>query len=174
MRYFKKIEGEKIYLSPVNIDDYELYTKWLNNPNITQYLSIHNSLVTLNGEKAFLENNNEWMMAIVKKEDDTLLGNIGLDNIDYKNGNAELGIFIGEEENTGKGYGSEAINLLVNYAFNVLRLHSIYLRTYDINERAQKAYRKCGFKECGKIHEALYRDGKYHDIIYMEVIKGNE
>lgn len=175
MKYFKKLEGEHVYISPMNLDDAEIYTKWLNNPNITQYLSVHNSLVTISGERSYLENfcQKEWHLCIVKKENDELIGNIGLDKVDYKNGSAELGIFIGDEENLGKGYGSEAIKLLLNYAFNELRLHNIGLTMYDINERAQKAYTKCGFKEYGRRHEALFRDGKYHDIVYMEVINSN-
>ncbi len=172
MKYFKKLEGEHVYISPMNIDDAEIFTKWLNDPKITQFLTIHNSLVSISGEKDYVENfcKEEFHMSIIKKENDELIGNIGLDAIDYKNGTAELGIFIGDEENLSKGYGSEAIKLLTDYAFKELRLHSIMLRTYDINERAQKAYQKCGFKEFGRWHESLYRDGKYHDVIYMELI----
>ena len=172
MKYFKKLEGKRVYLSPVNPDDYELYTKWLNDSNITQFLSIHNSLVTLTGEKDFLEKacNEEFIFAIVKCENDELLGNTGLSKIDYKNGSAEFGIFIGDEENLSKGYGSEAINLLLKFAFEELRLHNIMLTVYDLNPRAQRAYTKCGFKEIGRRHEAIYRDGKCHDLIYMEIV----
>lgn len=172
MKYFKKLIGERIYISPMNVEDAEIYTKWLNNSEITQYLSIHNSLVSITGERDYLENfsKQEFHMCIVKIENDELIGNISLENIDYKNGSAELGIFIGDEKNLGKGYGSEAIRLLTNFGFKELRLHSIYLRVYDINKRAQKAYEKCGFKEYGRQHEAMYRDGMYHDIIHMELI----
>ena len=99
MKYFKKLEGEKVYLSPINLDDYETYVKWLNNPRITQFLSTNDSLITLSNEKELLEKiaNEEFTYAIVRKEDDTLLGNVGLLRIDYKDGKASLGIFIGEE-----------------------------------------------------------------------------
>lgn len=172
MKYFKKLEGEHVYISPMNPEDAEINTKWLNNPNITQYLSVHNSLVSILGEKDYLENysKKEWDLCIVKKENDKLIGNIGLDHVDYKNGTAELGIFIGEEDELGKGYGSEAIKLLTNYAFKELRLHNIGLTVYELNPRAQKAYAKCGFKEYGRRHGALFRDGEYHDIVYMELI----
>lgn len=172
MKYFKKLVGENIYISPMNPEDIEINTRWLNNSEITKYLSIHNCLVSLGGEKDYLENycKEEFHMCIVKLANDELIGNIALEHLDYKNGSAELGIFIGEEDNLSKGYGTEAINLLTNYAFKELRLHTIYLRVYDINERAKKAYTKCGFKECGRLHEAVFRNGKYHDIIYMELI----
>ena len=172
MKYFKKLEGEHVYISPMHPDDAETYAKWLNNPNITKYLSVHNSIVTIEGEKEYINNfqNKEFNLAIIKKENDELIGNIGLSDVDYKSGTATLGIFIGEEENLSKGYGSEAIKLLIDYAFKELRLHNIMLETYDINERAQKAYQKCGFKEFGRRHEARFTDGTYHDIILMEII----
>ncbi len=172
MKYFKKLVGERIYISPMNPDDAEIYTKWLNDENIVQYLSIHNSLVSIPGEKEYLDNccKQEFHMCIVKLDNDELIGNIALENIDYKNGSAELGIFIGEESNLSKGYGSEAINLMTNFGFKELRLHTIYLTVFGNNERAKKAYTKCGFTECGRRHEALYRDGKYYDLIYMELI----
>ena len=175
MKYFKKMEGEKVYLSPINLDDTELYVKWLNNPRITDFLDCNDNLITLSNEKDFLEKiaNEEFTFAIVKKEDDTLLGNVGLTKIDYKNGRAELGIFIGEEDNLSKGYGSEAIKLLLEFAFNEIRLHTVMLTVFSNNPRAIKAYNKCGFKEFGRRHEAIYHKGEYIDLIYMEVINEN-
>ena len=175
MRYFKKIEGEKVYLSPINQDDYETYVKWLNNPNITQYLDCNDSLITLSNEKEILERigNEEFCFAIIKKEDDTLLGNVGVTKIDYKNGRAELGIFIGDEDNLSKGYGSEAIKLIINFVFSEIRLHTVMLTVFANNPRAIKAYTKCGFKEFGRRHEAIYHNGEYLDLVYMEIINEN-
>lgn len=172
MKYFRKLEGEHVYLSPMNPEDIEIYTKWLNDPEILRYLNLRNSLISIVGEKEFLEKNanTEFCLSIVRSDNDELLGNISLKNIDYKNGFAELGIFIGETNNLSKGYGSEAIKLLTNYAFKELRLHTVYLTYFEENVRAQKAYTKCGFVECGRRHEALFYNGKYHDLVYMELI----
>ena len=176
MKYFKKLEGEKVYISPMNPDDVEIYTKWLNNYNITRYLSIHNQTVSLLSEKEYLEkfSKQDNHFCIVKKENDELIGSIAFDNVDYKNGTAELGIFIGEEDNLSRGYGSEAIQLLINYGFNELRIHNIMLTVLSDNQRAICSYTKCGFKEFGRRHEAMYRNGKYIDIIYMELINKNK
>ena len=173
MKYFKKLEGEKVYLSPINPDDYEIYTKWLNDPDVTKYLTCHNKLVSLLGEKEFLEKFSceEFNFGIINKNDDTLLGNIGLNDINYKDGTASLGIFIGECNTFNKGYGTDAIKLIINFAFNELRLHNIRLDVLEFNERAIHVYEKCGFKEYGRRHEAMYRDGKYIDLIEMEIIK---
>ena len=54
MKYFRKLEGEHVYISPMNPEDAETYTKWLNNPNISQYVSVHNSLVSIVGEKEYI------------------------------------------------------------------------------------------------------------------------
>jgi RimJ/RimL family protein N-acetyltransferase len=175
MKYFKKVEGEKVYLSPINLDDCELYVKWLNNPNITQYLDCNDSLITLSRERELLEKigNEEFCFAIIRKEDDTLLGNVGVTKIDYKNGRGNLGIFIGEEENLSKGYGSEAIKLILDFVFKEIRLHSVDLTVFGNNPRAIKAYTKCGFKEFGRRHDAIFHNGEYIDLIYMEIINEN-
>ena len=172
MKYFKKLVGEKVYLSPMNPEDYEIYTKWLNDANITKYLSTHNHMVSLLGEKEYLEkmSREDVHFSIIKKDNDELMGSIAFDVVDYKNGNASLGIFIGNEDNLSKGYGSEAIKLLIEYGFKELRLHNIMLTVLSNNPRAIKCYEKCGFKEFGRRHEALYRNGEYIDEIYMEII----
>ena len=172
MKYFKKLEGEKVYLSPMNVEDAEIYTKWLNDVNIVQYLNVHNALVSVQGERNYIENfcTREFHLAIIKKDTDEVIGNIALENPDYKNGTCELGIFIGEEDNLDKGYGSEAIKLLTNYGFKELRLHTIYLMVFSNNPRAIRAYEKCGFVECGRRHEAVFLGGKYIDLVYMELI----
>ena len=172
MKYFKKLVGEKVYLSPLNPDDNEKYTKWLNDANITRFLSIHNHMVSLFGEREYLEkaSKEDTNFAIVNVHNDELLGSISFDTVDYKNGCATLGIFIGEEDNLSKGYGSEAIKLLLAFGFNQLRLHNVMLTVHSDNPRAIKCYTKCGFKEFGRRHECIYRDGKYIDLIYMEIV----
>ena len=85
--------------------------------------------------------------------------------------NAELGIFIGEENYRGNGYGTEAINLLLEYGFKYLNLHSIKLSLLSINERAHKCYLKCGFKDTGKNREEIFLHGKYYDKLYMDILE---
>ncbi len=68
MKYFRKLEGEHVYLSPMHVDDAEIFVKWLNNPEINQYLNIRNSLITLLGEKEFLEKytKEEFNLSIIR------------------------------------------------------------------------------------------------------------
>ena len=171
MKYFKKIVGERLYLSPMNVEDAETYVNWLNSRNVSDNLGMTASVVRVPGEKEYIESkkSNDYDFSIVLN-DDTLIGNISLMDVNTVSGKATLGVFIGDESNRNKGYGTEAIKLLVDYGFNILRLHNIDLNVFDFNEGAIKSYEKAGFKEYGRRHESYFLDGKYHDEISMEII----
>ena len=176
MKYFKKIEGENVYLSPMNADDIEIFTKWVNDFNVTDNLGNSSKLFTKENELEWLNKCNiegKLQFSIIKNEDNSLIGNCGFNEIDYLKQTATIGIFIGEEINRNKGYGSEAIKLLIEYGFNYLNLNNIMLKVYSFNERAIKAYKKCGFQEFGHRHETYPLKGKLYDEIYMEILKKN-
>lgn len=173
MRYFKKIVGERVYLSPINSDDYLKYVEWLNNYEISKGVNHHTSIISINSEKEWLEKqgNEKYNFAIVNKENDTLLGNISLMKINEINRTAELGIFIGDENYLSRGYGSEAIMLLLEYGFKYVNLNNVMLKVFDFNKRAIKAYEKCGFKTFGVWKNSHYFNGKYGDEIFMNILK---
>ena len=175
MKYFKKMIGDKVYLSPVNSDDYLKYVEWLNNYNIAKGVNQIRNILTIEAEKEFLSKKTDdcYNFSIINKSNDMLLGNISLMKVDFVDRTAELGIFIGEEDNLGKGYGSDAIRLILEYGFNQLNLNNIMLRVYSFNELAINAYKKCGFKIFGTLKEAHYFEGKYCDEIYMNILKRN-
>ena len=172
MRYFKKILGERIYLSPINIDDVEVYTKWLNDFNVSGNLGNYRMMISLTSEKKILEEltSEGHNYAIILAKDDTLIGNVGLMGIDNINRVATVGLFIGETENRGKGYGGEALRLILDFGFNTLNLHNIMLNVNSDNEQGIACYKKVGFKEFGRRSEAVYKDGKYIDLLYMEIL----
>lgn len=131
MKYFKKIEGEKVYLSPMNLEDIEKYVKWMNDFSTTDGLGSSSKVTTFESERAWLINNmdkKEQQFAIVLKETDKLIGNCGFVDINHLHQRGEVGLFIGEEENRSKGYGTEALSLLVEYGFNYLNLKNIMLK----------------------------------------------
>lgn len=175
MKYFKKIIGDRIYLSPMSTEDVEIFTQWLNDFNTTDYLARSGMIITLPSEKEYLENktnrNNEAKFAIVTLDEEKLIGTVSLEQINPINRDAVLGIFIGEKDYRNNGYGTEAIKLILEYGFNYFNLHSIRLDVLSFNERAQKCYKKCGFKEAGKIRQCKYVDGKYYDVIEMDILK---
>ena len=120
MKYFKKLVGEKIYLSPRSSEDAELFTEWLNDFEITDYIGRSSILTTIEGEREYLENNSklEATFVIVTLEENKMIGTVSLENIDHINKTATLGIFIVDKEYRNKGYGTEAVNLILDYGFN--------------------------------------------------------
>jgi RimJ/RimL family protein N-acetyltransferase len=172
MRYFKKLTGERIYLSPMNKDDAEIYTKWLNDAAVSGYLGNFSSMVSLDSEQRALERmtSEGCNFAIVRLSDDTLIGNISLNAIHQIDRNATVGVFIGEAVNRGKGFGTEALRLILNYGFKTLNLHNIALTVHADNECGLACYKKVGFREYGRRHESKFKDGRYVDLVYMELL----
>jgi RimJ/RimL family protein N-acetyltransferase len=171
MKYFPKIVGKRLYLSPMNLEDAERYAQWLNDLSTTRYLTLASAQVTLHGEREAMANlSKDHAYAIVEKDGDALLGNCGLFAIDSVSRSAEVGIFIGEESKRGQGYGSEALRLLCDYGFNILNLRSIHLKTYAFNARAAASYRKAGFKDAGRMRQAHFYSGAYHDVLFMDIL----
>ena len=172
--YYKKVEGERVYLSPMSIEDADKYTKWMNDFKVTDGINNSSKLITLESEKKWLEENtstNNYNFSIVKKENNELIGNCSFHDLDRTYGNATVGVFIGEEENRGKSYGMEALKLLISYGFDYLNLNNIMLNVYSFNESAIKCYKKVGFKEIGKRRNAVMIKNKRYDIIYMDLIR---
>ena len=173
MRYYKKLVGERIYLSPVNIEDAEKYVEWFSDFKMTDGIKKSSEIVTVESEREWLENslkNNNYNFAIVDLENDELIGNCGIMNINQKDRNAELGIFIGNEDKRNKGYGAEALRILLDYCFNYLNLNNVELGVMSFNERAIACYKKVGFKEYGRRRESYFLNGKYYDTIYMDIL----
>jgi len=174
MKYFKKIPGERVYLSPYSPEDIELYTKWMNDSAVTDGLGDTNVQFNLINEKEWIDDilkKAEPAFAIVSAETDKAIGGIGLFEIKPVHRSASVGILIGDYENRGKGFGTEAMKLIVGYGFDVLNLRNIMLRVYDFNEIAYKSYLKVGFKEMGRQRGAHYLNNKYHDIIHMDITR---
>ena len=144
MKYFKKIVGERIYLSPRNVEDVEIFTEWLNDFYITDYIGRSHQTLTLQEEKAYLEKNQDDKntFVIVDSTTNQMIGTIGLHSVDNINRTATLGIFIGDKNYWSKGYGREAIQLILDFGFNYLNLNNIDLALMEFNQRALKCYEK--------------------------------
>lgn len=172
--YFKKIEGKKVYLSPMCIDDAIKYAKWMNDFDVADKINRSCNVINVESEKVWIEKNSgigNYQFAIVKQENDELIGNCSLHDLDFINQRATVGVFIGEKENWGKGYGSEVLELLLSYGFNHLNLNNIMLTVYSFNTRAIACYKKVGFKEIGRRRGAYFKNNERYDEIYMDIIR---
>ena len=166
--------GQKCYLPPVDINDVDLYAEWLNSEEVYKYLLAGTGVLSYDVEKeALIRLSKEHVYGIIENEHDTLIGNVGLINVNHIHKTSEIGIFIGRKEYWGKGYGTEALWLLIDYAFRVLGLENIMLKVYDFNLRAQKSYEKVGFKVMGRRRNSHYYDNRRNDEIYMDIVKSD-
>ena len=177
MQFFKKLIGDRIYLSPKGTTDEELekFTEWMNDFQVTDYTGRSGQITTIVREKEWLENsarNTESRnFNIIESKDNKLIGTIGLEHFNWIERSAVLGIFIGDKDFRSNGYGTEAIKLLLEYGFKYLNLHSIRLDLLAINERAHKCYLKCGFKDTGCSREQIFLNGKYYDKLHMDILE---
>ncbi len=126
-------------------------------------------------ERDFIENamksTDQIILAIVLKQADRLIGDIFISPVEKIHHKAFLGIAIGDPGNQSKGYGTEAMELMITYSFNTLNLHRIELSVYSFNQRAFKCYKKLGFIEEGRSREAYFSNGHYHDILQMGLLE---
>ena len=172
MKYFRKLVGEKCYLSPVSMDDVEKYTEWLNDMEIGQFVTLSHQVIDIEKESELLRElvKNNCIFAIVEKDTNKVIGNCGIHQVSDVHRNASLGIFIGEKTFWNQGIGSEATNLLLDFAFNMLNMHNVYLSVLAYNKRAIRCYEKIGFKKVGVQREFMFVSGQYHDVIIYDML----
>jgi RimJ/RimL family protein N-acetyltransferase len=174
MAFYKKLVGEKCYLSPCSLEDAGKWTQWLNDLEVAIPLGDEAyTQPTLDQQREMIGNISKGhyhVFTIVALKDDEAIGRCILFNIDQVNRRGMLGIFIGEKGYWNRGFGQDAIKLLLDYGFNLLNLNNIMLGTISFNERATSCYKKVGFREIGRRREARIIGGKKYDVILMDIL----
>ena len=110
----------------------------------------------------------DW--AVLRRRDGAFLGEAVLNDLDPDNASANYRIWLAGQQAFGKGYGTEATRLVVDYAFDVAGLHRLSLGVFDFNPRARRVYEKCGFRLEGRLRHTLRWDGQWHDELVMSVL----
>lgn len=168
------IAGERVALGPLRRDLVPLYQAWISNLETTQYLSEAGASPTLDEEIEWYEQTirspNSRTFTIYALPDYQPIGTVNLHQINHKHRKANMGIMIGEPAMRGRGLGTEAVELIVDFGFNALDLHSIWLTTYEFNAAARKAYARAGFREVGRRRQCRYHAGRYWDEIHMDIL----
>lgn len=177
--YAHFIEGEKIFLREVRQTDVnENYYKWMNDIEITRYTESRfypYSMEQLQTYVSSLDGKRDSVfLAVIAKESSQHVGNIKLGNIDWIHRRADIGVIIGEKAVWGKGYASEAIALLSDYAFKRLNLHKVWAGCYSNNTGSIKAFQKAGFVEEGIQRKHYYYNGGYIDLVLLGKINEGE
>jgi RimJ/RimL family protein N-acetyltransferase len=121
-------------------------------------------------ERFTRDDKTKYDFAIYEHATMRLIGFITLRDIDYWRRTAEIGIMIGEQDCWGKGYGTETLYLVLDYAFSVLGLHNVMLSTAGYNERALRTYRRVGFREIGRRREVYSIGNKFYDTVFMDCL----
>jgi RimJ/RimL family protein N-acetyltransferase len=169
--------GKRIAFRPNNKSDATLLYKWINDPEITQFLKI-NVPKSLQEEEKWIEGHagrkpGEIILGIVLLETGQLIGTMGLHKISFVNGTAVTGSIIGEKQYWNKGYGTEAKMLLLDYAFNSLGLRKVCSSFLAFNDRSKHCLENCGYVPEGVLPQQIFRNGGYVDEILMAVYKEN-
>jgi RimJ/RimL family protein N-acetyltransferase len=168
------IYGTITRLRRIERDDIPTFVRWFADPEVREFLLLNRPISIAEEEQWFvqqLQSQNAELFAI-ETNDGIHIGNIGLHDINWLHRSAEMGIVIGHKQYWGKGYGSDAIRTLLRFAFDEMNLHRVQLTVYEDNARAIRAYEKCGLRHEGRLRDAVYRKGRYYDMLLMSVLSG--
>jgi RimJ/RimL family protein N-acetyltransferase len=172
---FKKLIGKKCYLSPLTEDLAEVWYRWFNDLEVTVPLGDEAYIATtsINQQEALMGiiNTKSHVFSIVTSDENQVIGRGGFMGLENVNRKGSIGIVIGEKRYWNKGFGTDAMSLLVYYGFMVLNLNNIMLGVFEFNKRAMECYKKIGFKEIGRRREARIINNKNYDAIYMDILR---
>lgn len=172
-----RIEGETVSLRPITAKDTEVVLSWRNSPEVVNNF-IYRKHISVQEHMNWLENKvfagEVHQFIICAKTDGVPLGSIYLQNFDEENNKAEEGIFLGANTAYGKGIGTQAAKLMLNYAFAVLGLHKVIARVLAYNKASIRMHEKVGYTQEAYFKEELFLDGRYEDLIFFGAINSRK
>jgi RimJ/RimL family protein N-acetyltransferase len=173
------LEGDLIRLAAVRSpEEAELQARWQQDSEFARLLTsnVHQPVTGQWLRETYEEFKTEvkpdlFVFIIRTRRDDHNIGFVGLEDVEWVNGNAWLGIGIGERAYWGRGYGTDAVRVSVRYAFTELDLNRVSLSVFAYNARALCAYQRVGFVIEGRARNRLSRDGQHWDLVYMGILR---
>ena len=173
----KFLKGKRVYLRPLFKEDVFLLLGWVNDQEVRQYMSMYLPSMKIDEEEWInglsKKKNTNVVLMICLNDNDRPIGIMGIHKINHKDGTATTGTFIGEKNCWGKGYGTEAKMVLLNYAFNTLNLRKICSSVYAFNKRSLRYSEKCGYIIEGTLKKHHFVNGRYVDEVLMAVFKSD-
>ena len=165
-----------VYLRPAERDDVPMFVGWFNDYSMSRTLGIRAPMSLAMEEQWFEravadQGKTGYHFVACLIADDRPIGTIGLFELDLNNGSAGLGISIGAAADRGRGHGSDMLWALLNFSFGHLRLERVWLDVYDFNPSARRVYGRVGFVDEGVSRHAIFREGAYHDLYRMAILR---
>ncbi|MFW6071566.1 MAG: GNAT family N-acetyltransferase [Candidatus Bipolaricaulota bacterium] len=168
------IEGERIGFTELREEYVELYRDWINDLEVSQFISHFGRVLTKEAENDWYKSqaeSDEPTFTIHHLPEDKPIGNCGLHNINRGNDHGEMGILLGEKEYWNRGLGTEAVRLITDFGFAAVGLHGISLSVKSFNNRARRVYEKVGYQIAGRVRDFYKIDGSYYDEIIMDILR---
>jgi len=169
------LTGKKVILRPINKEkDLPRITKWVNDPEVRQFISLDFPSLKEDEEKWFekqIGSKENVVLAIETAEEGNLVGLIGLHGIHWQQRTATTGALIGEKDYWSKGYGTDAKMILLDYAFNTLNLRKICSSVISFNHRSLNYSLRCGYKIEGRRKKQFFKNGRYYDEVLLALFK---
>jgi RimJ/RimL family protein N-acetyltransferase len=168
------LEGDRIVLRRHVPENVEAFRRWYADADVARLTRYQDGPMRADEIERFFQlralGHDSLTMAIHERESNRLIGSCAFSALDGENGSAMYHITIGEKDTWARGYGTEATQLMLDHAFGTLGLHRVALTVFEFNERAIRAYRRCGFVVEGRAREAVWRDGRWWDELAMSVL----
>ena len=170
----ERLVGDRVVLKRHVAGNLAAFMRWYADPEVSRLTRYQDGPMARPEIERFFQarvlGSDSLAMAIHERATDRLLGTCAFSQLDGENGSALFHITIGEKDTWGKGFGTEATRLMVEHAFERLRLHRIGLSVFAFNERAIRAYRRAGFVIEGRAREAIRRDSRWWDEVEMSIL----
>lgn len=169
------IQGKNVVLRAISMKDANLLMQLINDAETEKMLGGSSYPVSLEEQEKWIvaqTGRNDVLRCIVAlKENEEGIGTVILSDIDTKNGVAQVHIKMDKQRGRGKGYGSDALNTIVNYAFGEMRLNCIYADVLEYNTVSQKLFEKCGFHRDGVLRSRVFKGGRYINVVSFSRLK---
>jgi diamine N-acetyltransferase len=171
------IVGKRICLIALNDACFDLTLSWINDPELRSFTGARFPVSRLEHEKWFQAHSTDpenKTYAIKVTETEQIIGIVGNSCCDRIHRMTDLFAYIGDGKMRGKGYGTEALELFIDFCFKEMNFHKLCGHAYAFNEVSRKMCEKCGLLVEGILPEHWYRNGQYHDVLVLGCINPNE
>ena len=170
------LRGRLVYLRPAERSDIPLFVQWLSDARTTRNLALRSPLSVALEERWFddlLEHHgrDRWHFVVCLLADGRPVGSLDLHEIDLTSGGGGLGIQVGDPADRSKGYGGDALRVLIDFAFDQLRLERVWLDVYATNPDARRLYERVGFVHEATFRHGVYRGGRYEDVDRLAILR---